>query len=245
MPCAARWCAACCVLLMQTTMMAGEWDSRESLSSEEFFAGMKSEAGGVVDERCSGSPSGSTLSRYGASRKEPWTFQLLPEGPMYRSYLSGGKEPRLASQWVYERDWGWLWDLEAGGRVGLVRYGTSDNEWPEGYQLDLEGAAFPRLVLDNQRDLVSADFRCGVPFTWRSGPWEAKFAYYHLSSHLDDEFMLTHNRIHYGGDLWRLSADIVGLLSANHHRIARGGPLTLQRYSFRYPRIQCNRGDMA
>ena len=121
-----------------------------------------------------------------------WTWQLLPEGLIYRSYLAGGREPRIGSQWVHERDRGWLWDVTIGGRVGMLRYGTQDIAWPEGWQLDIEGAAFPRLNLEQDRDLDSVDFRFGVPLTFRQGPWEAKLSYYHLSSHLGDEYQITH-----------------------------------------------------
>ena len=118
-----------------------------------------------------------------------WTWQILPDGLMYRSYLAGVKESRIASSWVHEKDMGWLWEATLGGRVGLLRLGTSDPFHPEGFQLDIEGAAFPRLDLDDGRDLISVDFRFGVPLTYRQGPWEAKFAYYHQSSHLGDEFI--------------------------------------------------------
>jgi hypothetical protein len=121
-----------------------------------------------------------------------WSWQLLPEGLIYRSYLAGTKEPRLASYWVYDRGQGWLWDATLGGRVGLLRYGSRDSVWPEGWQLDVEGAAFPRMTLDEERDrdLVSADFRAGVPLTYRRGRWEGKLAYYHLSAHLADEYLV-------------------------------------------------------
>ncbi len=86
-----------------------------------------------------------------------------------------------------------VWDVALGGRVGgIIRYGTSNAVWPEGWQFDIEGAGFPRLTLDENRDLISADFRFGTPLTYRRGVWEAKFGYYHLSSHLGDEFMLSH-----------------------------------------------------
>jgi hypothetical protein len=136
-----------------------------------------------------------------------YQWQLLPDGLMYKSYLAGGKEPRFASQWVYRRDHGWMWDATLGGRLGLVRYGTSDEVYPEGWQFDLEGAVFPRMDLraHHDRELVSADFRVGVPWTVRQGPWEGKLAYCHLSSHLGDEFILTHplamaSRINYVRD---------------------------------------------
>lgn len=119
-----------------------------------------------------------------------WTWQLLPEGLMFHSYLAGTKEPRFASKWVYVPGQDWLWDTTLGGRVGILRYGTQDALRPQGFQADIEGAAFPRLTADELRELVSADFRFGIPLTYRSDPWEYKFAYYHLSSHLGDEYML-------------------------------------------------------
>lgn len=131
-----------------------------------------------------------------------WTWQVLPEGLIYRSYLASPKEPRIGVVLFHERG-GSFWDASVGGRVGILRYGTTDPLWPEGFELDVEGAAFPRLTLDHDRDLVSADFRAGLPLTYRHGPWEMKFGYSHLSSHLGDEFMLKHpeaERINYSRD---------------------------------------------
>lgn len=126
----------------------------------------------------------------GACCPEPWHWQLLPDGLIYRSYLAGVKESRFGSVWFNEREQGMLWDVALGGRVGLLRLGTSGGEFVEGWQLDIEGAAFPRLDPEDERDLVSSDFRFGIPLTYGEGPYQTKFAYYHLSSHLGDEFML-------------------------------------------------------
>lgn len=133
-----------------------------------------------------------------------WTWQVVPEGILYPSYLAGPNEPRIGSQWFHDTASGNnFWDLSLGGRAGLIRYGTTDPSWPEGWQLDVEGAAFPRLTLDHDRDLVSADFRGGFPLTFRQGLWESKFGYYHLSSHLGDEYMLKYDdweRFNYSRD---------------------------------------------
>ena len=132
--------------------------------------------------------------------EEAWTWQYLPEGLLYKSYLAGGREPRFASQWIKEKHAGWLWDVTLGGRAGILRYGTVNSPWPEGWQIDIEGAAFPRLNLEHERDLDAVDFRFGIPITVQRGPWQAKFGYYHLSSHLGDEFMVrnhTLDRINY------------------------------------------------
>jgi hypothetical protein len=122
---------------------------------------------------------------------QPRRWQLLPDGLLYPSYLAGVQEPRLGSTIFHEDDLGTLWDAAVGGRVGIARFGTPGPRG-EGFQLDAEGAAFPRLDLDHEQDLMSVDFRGGMPLTWREGPFETKLAYYHTSSHLGDEFIVSH-----------------------------------------------------
>jgi len=121
-------------------------------------------------------------------------WQLLPNGLMYPSYLASPRAPRFGSQWVYITDDKWYWDAALGARMGLLRFGSCDPAEPQGWQLDVAGGVFPRLSLEEDRDLVSVDFRIGVPLTLRRGRWEWKFGYYHLSSHLGDEYMLRHAR---------------------------------------------------
>jgi hypothetical protein len=121
-----------------------------------------------------------------------YTWQLLPDGLMYPAYLAGLRESRVGSQWGYEPDSGWLMDVTLGARVPLLRFGTDDPLFPEGWQLDAEGAAFPRIDWSTEREIVATDFRFGAPITARFGRWEYKLAYYHLSSHLGDEYMVRH-----------------------------------------------------
>ena len=117
-----------------------------------------------------------------------WTWEILPPDLLYKSYLAGPKEPRLGAVWVYNPDGGWFWDVTLGARLGLWRWGTHGPR-PEGWQLDVEGAVFPRLNFEQQWDLESADFRFGLPLTWSSGPMQMKIGYYHMSSHVGDEFL--------------------------------------------------------
>lgn len=148
-------------------------------------------------------PTGEVLGLSNAPGDGDWTSQWLPDGLMYPAYLAGRRESRFASEWVYEHNGKWLWEIALGGHVGLFRYGTNDTILPEGWQIDFEGAVFPRLLMQEDLDLAAADFRVGVPITFRQGPWEAKLAYQHLSSHLGDEFMVHHagaHRINYVRD---------------------------------------------
>lgn len=138
------------------------------------------------------------------AEQEVWTAHWMPDGLIYRSYLAGVKEPRFASVWSNEKDFGSQWDVAIGGRLGILRWGTSGCERPNGWQLDLEGAVFPRLDPDgDSTPLIAADFRAGVPLTYGHGPLHLKLEYYHISSHLGDEFMLDFpdvQRINYSRD---------------------------------------------
>ena len=125
-----------------------------------------------------------------AFRGDPWTLQFLPDGLIYRSYLAGAKESRMGCAFVHEHRQGWIWDIALGGRMGILRFGTENTDRPDGWQIDIEGASLPRLDLENRRDLTAVDFRFGIPLTYGRGRYQTKFAYYHLSSHLGDEFMV-------------------------------------------------------
>jgi hypothetical protein len=128
-----------------------------------------------------------------------WTWQCLPNGLMYKSYLAGVREPRFGVIWanldgrpeeIGGR--GNIWEATLGGRVGVLRYGSNDIIDPQGWQLDMEGAVFPRLDMDSKQDVIAMDFRFGAPLTYRRGGTSYKFGYYHISSHLGDEFMISY-----------------------------------------------------
>ena len=121
---------------------------------------------------------------------QPWTMQLLPQGMIFPSYLAGMKEPRLATMWVRDDNFKWIWDVTLGGRAGLLRFGTPHAVLPEGIQLDIEGAVQLRMDMENERNMMANDFRAGVPLTFGGRNWQFKTGYYHVSSHLGDHHMV-------------------------------------------------------
>jgi hypothetical protein len=147
----------------------------------------------------------------GLRQSDVWCWHVLPDGLIYRSYQAGVHEPRLSIVAFREQDGRSLWDGTLGGRVGLLRYGTCDELYPQGWQLDVEAAAIVRLTLDEIRDFETADYRVGVPLTYGVDNWQFKFAVYHLSSHLGDEFAIANpgsldDRINYVRDALVLGA---------------------------------------
>jgi len=124
--------------------------------------------------------------------RDDWSWQLLPDGIIYKAYLANPKESRLSTTVFWEQDDGQLWDSTLGGRVGIVRFGTDESAWPQGWQLDVEGAAEVRLDVEEERDVRSTDYRFGVPLTYGYGRHRLKLGYLHHCSHLGDEFIEAH-----------------------------------------------------
>ncbi len=119
-----------------------------------------------------------------------WRTEIMPDGLIYRSYQAGPRESRMQLNMFQETSSNQtLWDVTLGGRRGIWRYGNGNPQKPEGWQLDIEGAALVRLNRDQNSDVDASDFRFGVPLTYGWGRWQYKMAYYHLSSHLGDELI--------------------------------------------------------
>jgi len=143
----------------------------------------------------------------------PWHWQILPNNLIWTSYLAGPKEPRFATVWYDDagldpfnpgRPNGGMWDSTLGGRAAILRYGSDNELHPQGFELQIEGAAFVRLHMAEERDLRSSDYRFGIPLIYGVGRWQTKLAYYHLSAHLGDEAMVryqTLDRINYVRDV--------------------------------------------
>jgi hypothetical protein len=145
-----------------------------------------------------------------APSDEPWDWQLLPTGIIYKSYLASQKESRFATQFNHIPEWNdTFWEPTLGARVAIVRFGDREAVLPQGFQIDAEGSAQTRLNLTDNVDVTSVDFRGGVPLTYGYGPWRLKAGYYHLSSHLGDEFLLKnpgYPRLNFARDVLLLGA---------------------------------------
>ncbi|QDV47563.1 hypothetical protein Enr13x_74730 [Stieleria neptunia] len=132
-------------------------------------------------------------------------WHLLPDGLLWHSYLAAPQEPRISTVIFGDNNDGIYWDATVGGRVGLLRYGTGQSHGASGWQWDLEGAVITRLDLLHAEDVESMDYRFGTEITWAEGPWAMKFGYFHISSHVGDEYLIrnpTFTRINYVTESW-------------------------------------------
>jgi hypothetical protein len=207
--------AGCCLNVPSTTLAQS---GRPTTSSDTglppaLFSGGTVDPGVVGQDLSPGtgvgwdSPeSAATHGSWGASPGEPhpgeaggyehawgcdpgeWGWHVLPRGIVYKSYLAAAKESRLGSQIVHERDLGALFDSTLGGRFGVLRFGPE--YVPEGFQWDIDGAAMVRLDPENELDVQATDYRVGSTLNWGLGKHRWRVGYYHVSSHLGDEFLL-------------------------------------------------------
>ncbi|XZE56334.1 DUF1207 domain-containing protein [Planctomycetaceae bacterium SH139] len=137
-------------------------------------------------------------------------WEFLPRESLYPFYLADTKASRLAGQILDATNDGTLLDATLGGRFGIFRYvNGTQGIFRRGIQADFEGAAQVRLDTDNEYDVRSVDFRAGVPISLSFGRFQTRFGYYHLSSHLGDEFMIrnpTFERLNYSRDVLFIAA---------------------------------------
>jgi hypothetical protein len=134
--------------------------------------------------------------------EECWRWSVLPVGLIYHSYLAAPKEPRFASAWLEDEDRGSMWDATLGFRQGILRRGTLESDRPVGFQVDIDGAVFARILPAQGYDLMSADFRVGIPITYGGKRFQTKLEFYHLSSHVGDEFTYSHPGVHSNNYTW-------------------------------------------
>ncbi len=148
------------------------------------------------------------------STAEGW----FPVGTIFREYLADEKATRMSGRLVDGLNDSSLLDGTLGGKFALFRRGPLE---PVGgasaFEVAVEGASQLRIDLNDDFDVRSVDFRLGLPMAYRVGDWNTRFGYYHLSSHLGDEFLLkrpTFERLNFSRD-----ALFVGLsyaVTANH-----------------------------
>jgi hypothetical protein len=141
---------------------------------------------------------------------DTYHWEFLPREALYPFYLADTKQSRMAGQWMEGRSDSTLLDGTLGGRFGVFRYvNATEGPYRRGVQLDIETSAQIRLDMSNEHDVRSVDFRAGVPLSFSFGRLQTRVGYYHISSHLGDEFLLKnpgYNRKNYVRDVLFMGA---------------------------------------
>ena len=130
---------------------------------------------------------------------EPYRYVTLPSNLLWKIPLANQREPRFFGKFFnlngnngsngnngrHGKNGNSFIDTAIGAQFGLGRIAPKGRE-DEGIQLDVFGAVFTRF--NPRRFLTAADYRAGIPLTYKKGPWSTKLSYEHTSTHIGDEF---------------------------------------------------------
>lgn len=122
---------------------------------------------------------------------EPTVYIPLPQTLLWKPPLANQREPRFYAKFTNLNDQSYI-DTAIGAQFGLGRFAPQGRE-NEGFQVDVFGAVFTRF--NDRRLLTAADYRAGLPLTFRKGPWSSKVSYEHTSTHIGDEYSAVTGRM--------------------------------------------------
>ena len=139
-------------------------------------------------------------------RQQNLCWQVLPKGLLYRTYLAGEKEPRMQFLSLYDtRSKRKVWD--AGYLVAVSEFfvrATHATQTETRFSWTWKELSLPGcFLMKKARCWKGLTTRVGLYGTWRRDRWSYRAGYYHISSHVGDEFLIANpafNRINYVRD---------------------------------------------
>src|SRR5712664_4103216 len=177
-----------------------------------------------------------------AEDPRPLEGLLLPDNDVFRPILADQREPRFYADYrrVHFRFSNADLLSEGNGQnisAAMVAFGGEFGIWGlrqrrgcDGLQVGLFGVVFSQFNLSaTSFDLLNSDYLVRPMLTYRTGPWSARFRFYHQSSHLGDEFLLNFG-IANGVQRQNLSIEVLDLLVSfedSWWRVFAGGGLIL------------------
>ena len=117
--------------------------------------------------------------------------EAFPSDDLFRPLLADPEQPQLFALWQFRKS---LMEQSA-ANIGTVGIGENFGFYTRrkgcnGWQIGLLTGIFSQFNLDTSNSqLINVDFNVGVPLTWRQGNWSARARFYHVSSHIGDEFL--------------------------------------------------------
>lgn len=124
------------------------------------------------------------------------TTETLPEGDLVLPLVADQREPRASAR--YENYNSETDDFNAGAVSLGDSYPVANILNADGskIQFGMEAGIFALFNFDaDSTDLINTDFLFGIPVTYQNGPWSIRGRIYHQSSHLGDEFLLSHPEV--------------------------------------------------
>jgi Protein of unknown function (DUF1207) len=117
---------------------------------------------------------------------------VLPRDNLFSPLLADPRFPHFSGAWQnWDGDKGFnnVGAASLGGSLPIYQQDALGGRWEVG----VKGDVFAVFDLDSSpKALINADYRVGLPLVWRDGDWSGFFEVLHQSSHLGDQYLLSH-----------------------------------------------------
>ncbi len=120
-----------------------------------------------------------------------WNLELLPEKFIYAPYLADPRQSRTSTkvQFPIEPKKGNITIENVLGSQRPLALWTNPDDPNEEAEIFIEAAAFSRFDVTKDWDMDGVDYRFGFPFAYRYGDVAMKLHFWHLTSHIGDEYL--------------------------------------------------------
>lgn len=122
----------------------------------------------------------------------PLVVGLAPQSDtLFSPLLADPRELQFAMRVAFPQGQGSVAEVAIGHYYGIYRWALPGDV---GYmQLNIGGGIFPRFDATTSHDLQVIDFYGNLPVDIRIGKWSGRFMFYHVSSHLGDDYIRDHD----------------------------------------------------
>ena len=133
------------------------------------------------------------INNINLTHKEELVNTTMPNGTLFQPLVADPKWPRFTVAYqYYTKDktlkHAFAPNFGASFPIHRIVNNKTGSEWEIGVQAGLFGLMD---IGSNPTALINADYFVGIPITYRNGQWSSLARFYHISSHLGDEYMLT------------------------------------------------------
>jgi len=121
--------------------------------------------------------------------------EILPNGALFQAPIADPRWPAFSAAYQYHNTNNYgrsIFGLSFGENLALYRRQNDSYAWEFGLQAGLFGALD---MGSSPTRLINSDYMVGINYTYQYRNWANFFSFYHLSSHVGDEFLISNSSI--------------------------------------------------
>ena len=151
-----------------------------------------------------------------------------PPDSLFAPLRGDPRELHFALRVALPEDQRTIAEVAVGHYYGIYRWALPGNV---GFmQLDIGGGIFPRFNFSQNHDIQVIDFYGNLPLDVRIGKWAGRFMFYHVSSHLGDDYIRDNNLTNTESNSWNSVRSIISYDVSSFLRLYGGYTCNILAY---------------